>query len=857
MKKYLFLIPLFLCTLAWAGYKVTGNLQVTGLSGSGDRCVKTDSSGNVIAASADCGTGSGSINWSDPTNITPINNNSGWTASTGKVVLTTSTDNVGIGTTVPIGKTQISSTNATATGVNFQVDNSIYSSNFTVLNNGYIGIGTTTPANGLEVGSPVTGQNQLINGTEGTVVTPSFVVATNWTLGTAWEATNDGGTQLNKNASFTTAASYLKSDPTNNINYKIVFTMNATVVGGVIVSYGEQSTGVINPAINTPTTYTFYHKCGSTLQNLYFNPQNGASRFTITNITITPLTAGTGNLTILGDTYLAGRIMNVNGTIGVQVNPNGTLVAGGTVTSPTITSTGTMAFATTLTGMRTTTGTTYVGGLILSSPSATASITSQNSPIVQFKSQGWNTGGTPATKENTFDIAAVSVGTANPTSGRLVIKNTTVDGVADATELMSIQGSGKVGIGTSTPQSKLDVYGSVAIGTTYAGVTAAPTNGLIVQGNVGIGSATPATALDVNGVITATSGTSTNWNTAYTDRLKWDGGASDLVAATGRSSLGIGSIYPLNAGTMTDTKYCTYASGTTAIVCNSDAGGVAVSSANPSATIALTAVNGSANTFMRSDGAPALGVGISPTWTGNHTFTPASGNTVISAGNLGIGTATPVATLDTVGAGTTSATSNVILRNSAKTALVTVLNDGNVGLNTTVPGYKLEVDGTLYGQGLYDTGNLVGMVKIATASPSAAANFTINGLATNGKYRLIATLLQSATPGDARITFNGDTTATRYRYYSFYKDAAKTSASSGFITISEGLNVGASTLFSFVCDISASSASTTTSLICSAGWNAIAVFTWGEYNYTNAITSITFTAAAGAVTGTAELYKLQ
>jgi hypothetical protein len=31
---------------------------------------------------------------------------------------------------------------------------------------------------------------------------------------------------------------------------------------------------------------------------------------------------------------------------------------------------------------------------------------------------------------------------------------------------------------------------------------------------------------------------STNWNTAYTDRLKWDGGATGLVAATGLTSLG-------------------------------------------------------------------------------------------------------------------------------------------------------------------------------------------------------------------------------------------------------------------------------------------------------------------------------
>lgn len=42
--------------------------------------------------------------------------------------------------------------------------------------------------------------------------------------------------------------------------------------------------------------------------------------------------------------------------------------------------------------------------------------------------------------------------------------------------------------------------------------------------------------------------------------------------------------------------------------------------ANPSASAGLTAVNGSATTYMRSDGAPALDVSISPTWTGTHTF---------------------------------------------------------------------------------------------------------------------------------------------------------------------------------------------------------------------------------------------
>lgn len=42
--------------------------------------------------------------------------------------------------------------------------------------------------------------------------------------------------------------------------------------------------------------------------------------------------------------------------------------------------------------------------------------------------------------------------------------------------------------------------------------------------------------------------------------------------------------------------------------------------ANPTATVGLTAVNGTAITFMRSDAAPALSQAIAPTWTAQHTF---------------------------------------------------------------------------------------------------------------------------------------------------------------------------------------------------------------------------------------------
>lgn len=43
--------------------------------------------------------------------------------------------------------------------------------------------------------------------------------------------------------------------------------------------------------------------------------------------------------------------------------------------------------------------------------------------------------------------------------------------------------------------------------------------------------------------------------------------------------------------------------------------------ANPTAQVGLTAVNGAAATFMRSDAAPPIDQAIAPTWTGLHTFT--------------------------------------------------------------------------------------------------------------------------------------------------------------------------------------------------------------------------------------------
>jgi hypothetical protein len=45
-----------------------------------------------------------------------------------------------------------------------------------------------------------------------------------------------------------------------------------------------------------------------------------------------------------------------------------------------------------------------------------------------------------------------------------------------------------------------------------------------------------------SGYALPTTSSQSNWDTAYTDRLKWDGGATGLDASTGRTSLGLGSL---------------------------------------------------------------------------------------------------------------------------------------------------------------------------------------------------------------------------------------------------------------------------------------------------------------------------
>jgi hypothetical protein len=138
---------------------------------------------------------------------------------------------------------------------------------------------------------------------------------------------------------------------------------------------------------------------------------------------------------------------------------------------------------------------------------------------------GLSVSGSPVTTSGTLAVT-YSAGYAIPTTAKQTEWDTAY------TDRLKWDG-GSTGLNAST--------GRTSLGLGTAATTAATDYATAAQGAKADSALQSYTETDPVYVASSWYGTtnnSTNWNTAYTDRLKWDGGATGLTASTGRTSLG-------------------------------------------------------------------------------------------------------------------------------------------------------------------------------------------------------------------------------------------------------------------------------------------------------------------------------
>ena len=175
------------------------------------------------------------------------------------------------------------------------------------------------------------------------------------------------------------------------------------------------------------------------------------------------------------------------------------------------------------------------GGTITASPviitSAAASTYSTTTGILTLQGAG----GVNVSAVGAVNISGTAASNFTTTSGSLTLNASNASGTviiqANNNTHMVVNSSGNVGIGTTTPSSKLSVNGGVVIGSSYASSTSntPPSNGLLVEGAVGIGTnSVGAYMLNVNGHVQAFS-----YNATSDIRLKTNiqslSGSLDIV----------------------------------------------------------------------------------------------------------------------------------------------------------------------------------------------------------------------------------------------------------------------------------------------------------------------------------------
>jgi hypothetical protein len=199
------------------------------------------------------------------------------------------------------------------------------------------------------------------------------------------------------------------------------------------------------------------------------------------------------------------------------------------------------------------------------------------------------------------------------------------------------------------------------------------TNSLILQGSTVPGSA------GYKGVATGTNGSvlqmvantptwstgynNTNWDTAYTQTQQWNGGSTNLVAATGRTSLGLGTIVTQNSNNVSITGGVI--SGITDLAIAD--GGTGISTAP---TVSGQLLMSNSSTWQIGNLVAGTNITITTSTPGQITIASSGGGSGNSAWTIGNGVIYNATSTNLIGIGTSSPQGNLHIYSSTNPYLI-------------------------------------------------------------------------------------------------------------------------------------------------------------------------------------------
>jgi hypothetical protein len=266
---------------------------------------------------------------------------------------------------------------------------------------------------------------------------------------------------------------------------------------------------------------------------------------------------------------------------------------------------------------------------------------------------------------------------------------------------------------TNTVTSVNGQTGAVSVGTVTSVAMTVPT-GLSISGTPITTSGTLALTF-ASGYSIPTDANQTNWTTAYTQTQQWNGGSTNLVAATGRTSLG-GTTVGQSMFTLT----------------------------NPSAiTFPRFNADNTVSALNAADFRTAIGAGTSST-TGTVTSVGGTGTvngitltgTVTSTGNLTLGGTLSGVSLTTQVSGTLP-----VLNGGTGTTTPALVAGSNVTISGTWPNQTINATasgGSVTTVSIVSANGFAGTVATATTTPAITLTTSISGMLKGSASALVA-----------------------------------------------------------------------------------------------------------------------